>query len=286
MALGVALSSGCASLPEVPVAWPESAVRGEVSTARGERLPVEATLQMLSSAKVVLVGEQHGDPSSHATQREVIEALVALHGAEAVVVAVEWWPASARLAIAGWLASSESVRALAEATRWDEVWGHPLASYAPLLERIRSLGVKLIPINAEPGLARLVARGGPDAVPAERRGELPPLDSATDAHRQWFYARMRSLMEAHGAHAHGPLDPARLERMYLAQLVWDETMARAVDGLARDHVVVVLAGEGHVVPFAIPSRLAAKPAVIIVTCGEGRDALSPGMFAWCPQITP
>ena len=228
--------------------------------------------ERLRETRVVLVGEQHAEAVSMATHVEVLDAVARLAAGRRVAVAVEWLPHSARLAAAGWVASigsgggdkGESVESLRVAVDWDRVWGHDFAAYAPVLLTLRSHGFQLVPVNAEPGLARLVARHGKDGVPDERKAELPPLDSANDAHREWFFGVMREMAQHHGGH--GASSDEALGRMYLAQLVWDETMAAHVSELAtRFDLVIVFAGTGHIGRgFGIPERIESGLTKLII----------------------
>ncbi len=226
----------------------------------GDPVSPEAAIARLAEARVVLVGEAHGTASHHRFQATVAQAL----GSRAVA-AVEWLPHSARFAVAGWLLSAESPEAFFDAIDWRRLWGHGTDAYAPFFSAMRGARIPVVPINAEPVLARAVARGTPLA--PEDAARLPPLDTGSDAHRDWFFAQMAGLGAAHGhGGAHGPgADPDRLERMYRAQLVWDETMAGHVRRLAEVHApVVVCAGTGHTTrALGIAARLGELSFVIV-----------------------
>lgn len=249
----------------------------------GQVLGDAALTDRLAASDVVLIGEQHAEPLSMAVHVAVLEAAARL--ARPVVVAVEWLPGSARLAVKGWLSSDEPVESLGDAVGWDRVWGHELTAYAPVLEAARRLGCEVVPVNAEPGLARLVARGGVAGVPDERRAELPPLDTANERHRAWFFDVMREMAAHHpAAGAHGQGGDEALERMYLAQLVWDETMSGRVAALAgAPTLVVVMAGQGHIgrgygVPERLPERLSRLVVLPASDLDEARSRASGAPF--------
>lgn len=269
---GCATASGSArhNVSEFGVVW--------VDGRSGEPVLEAEARRRILSARVVLVGEKHAESRSMATHNAVLSLLS--DEARTSAVAVEWLPHSARLAVNGWLASTEPVEALGEAVGWARVWGHELAAYAPVLESIRRLGFALVPVNAEPGLARLVARHGADGVPPERAVELPPLDSANAAHRAWFFGVMEQLGAAGHGHGHGQ-DKDVLERMYLAQLVWDESMARRVVALSAELArVVVFAGSGHIgFGFGIPERLGALEKLVVLPAESLADARSRALDA-------
>jgi uncharacterized iron-regulated protein len=253
--------AGCASAGPRPSARDPG---GRVVDARSGRVVAPDELdRRLAAARVVLVGEEHANPAFHAVQEEVLWRVAKLVSGR-VAMGVEWLPRSTRPALEGFLGASPpaSLDALRAAVRWDELWGHDFQAYRPLLGAARRLGVAIVPLNAEPGLARLVAKGGVERVPPERRAELPPLTSGSEAHRAWFAARMEAAEKQHPGHA---VTGEALERYYLAQLVWDETMAAALREAAASQVVVAFAGLGHVERgLGIPARLGDLPCLVIV----------------------
>jgi uncharacterized iron-regulated protein len=248
-------------------------MRSTVDGRSGATLTDGELAQRLAESRVILVGEQHAEPVSMAAHVAVLDAVARVAQGRRVAVAVEWLPHSTRLAAAGWVASNEGLESLRTAVDWERVWGHDFAAYAPVLTALRGHGFALVPVNAEPGLARLVARHGKDGVPDDRKAELPPLDSGNDAHRKWFFGLMREMAHHHGGHA---ASDETLGRMYLAQLVWDETMAARVSELTRHFdLVIVLAGQGHIGRgFGIPERLEeGLPKLVILPSGEADDAV-------------
>lgn len=240
------------------------AEEGRVIDARsGATLTPAEVTRRLVAAQVVLVGEEHAEPMFHAVQREVLERVEALAPAR-TAMGIEWLPRSTGPMIEVFLSTSPpppiaELRALVD---WDKVWGHTFDAYAPLFESARRMQVPVVPLNAEPGLARFVARGGVAGVPPERAAELPSLDSGNEAHREWFRARMQVAAEAHPGHA---MSGEAFDRMYVAQLVWDETMAASVVAAAASRKVVVFAGLGHIEHgLGIPARLGPSVSRLIV----------------------
>ena len=235
-----------------------------------ESLP--KVLADLASVRHVYVGEVHLSDAHHAVQLEVAERLQD-SGAE-IVLAIEWLPGLTQPALDAWTAGELTEAVFLERVQWGRFWGHPFDGYRPIFHWARANRVRIVALNPPPGLAEAVRRGGPEGVPASLRGALPPLDSANDAHRRYFFERMAEAGRAHG-HGHS-LGPAVLERYYQAQLVRDETMAAGVARLVAEsprRVVVVLAGAGHV-DFAhgIPVRAAksAGPFRIVLPVEAGK----------------
>lgn len=240
----------------------------------GAPLALDDVRARLAAADVVLVGEEHADPDFHATQLEVA-ALASGLGFR--TVGVEWvrWSMRAALRAAFAEADDRFLERVYRDLRWDETWGHAFSAYAPIFAWCRRAGVVMEPLNARPEISRAVAMGTVDRLEPELRAEVPALDTGTDAHRAWF----RAAMAAAGGHGHGhghggALDDATLERFYLAQLVWDETMARHVRELASGgRKVVVFAGVGHVErALGIAARLGDLRYVIVRPVADAADA--------------
>jgi uncharacterized iron-regulated protein len=283
--VALALTAGCAT---------SGVVRGSslaggrviVDVATGETRSPGEVIDDLRSVRHVYVSEVHDSATDHGVQAEVVRVL---HDAGAhVVIGVEWLPADAQPALDAWTAGRMDEATLLQQARWQQVWGHDFEGYRPIFEFARAAGIRIVGLNPPKGLAEAVARGGKESVPPALAPHLPPLDTGSDAHRQYFFDLFLAQGAAHGkAHGHGhghPLDPVRLERYYQAQLVRDETMANGVERLLAevpDAVVVVFAGIGHIDhAFGVPSRAerAAGPFRIVLPVDPGAMQDAAGAF--------
>lgn len=228
-----------------------------VDGTTGARIGPAEVVTTLAGARHIYVGERHADPGFHAVQLATAEAL--RHVGRHVVVGVEWLPKSKQAALDAWLGSEEGdLDDLQEAVAWKQTWGHAFAAYAPIFAWAHRHQIPIVALNAERGLARQVAIHGQAARQGPRGAELPPLDSGNPAHKAYFMGLMKRAAEQHPssgskegskkAHAHAHHMAGAMDRYYLAQLVWDETMSRGVATLLEDPrvTVVVFAGLGHV----------------------------------------
>ena len=229
----------------------------------GRRVAADDVDAALRAADVVYVAEQHGVPAFHRAQRAVLHRLQRL--GRVPTVAVEWLSPSDQTSLDDWLQSDRPASELHDALSWPKRWGHAFEAYAPLFVAVRAAKIRLLGINAEPGLARAVARHGKDGVPDTIASKLPPLDSGNPQHEAYFRALMAAAAASHPGHR---LSDAALARYYEAQLVWDETMAHAVSTLiankSDDQTIVVFAGAGHIdYGYGIPRRVQAPTSLII-----------------------
>lgn len=223
-----------------------------VACASGERVEPDAMLDALLAVRAIYVGERHDQAFDHRVQREVIAGI---HGRDpSLAIGMEMFQHPFQAPLDAYLAGSCDEPTLLAGTEWRERWNLDFGLYRSILEYARANGVPVIALNARRELTRAIAREGLDALSPELRAELPELDTSDAEHRAM-------IEEALGGHE--AMDAARLERFYLAQLTWDESMgARAAASMGAPdapHRIVVLAGRMHVQRgLGIPRRAARR----------------------------
>ena len=241
-----------------PIALPFHLVDGK----SGAPVDDAAFGKRLGAARVVYVAEEHPNPHHHAAQLAVLERAYAID--PSVGLGLEMLPRTLQPALDAFVAGTTDEAAFLAAVDWQKTWGFPFGFYRPLLAFCRAHKLHAYALNAPRAITHTIAFDGQEALTAEQKQQLPKLEPGPSAHREL-------VREAFGGHPHGKFSDAKFERFYLAQLVWDETMAdRAAAALAQPGAprrLVVVAGEGHVRRFAIPDRAArrgAKPYLTIV----------------------
>lgn len=208
---------------------------------------LETFLDDLMSARVIYIGENHPSPHDHAVQAGILRHL--WRRDPSIWVGVEMVSKPFQGGLDAWLAGETEEEELLAALQWEERWGYDFMMYRPIFEFARAHRLPLFGLNAPSELTKAASQGGLEGLSAAQRAELPELDTKNEAHR-------KMVAEAFEDHK---LSPERFERFYLAQLIWDETMAESVrtHALAKGapHRGVVLAGLGHVRErLGIPSR--------------------------------
>ncbi|MCG5051647.1 MAG: ChaN family lipoprotein [Myxococcales bacterium] len=252
---------GCAHEPRWPkaprAAAPEAPPPTEathrpyqlIDAPTGEALDDEAFAQRLRDARLIFVGEQHDDPAHHGFQHDV---LARVHREDpSVGVAFEMLPYTLQEPLTAFAAGRLDEAAFTQAVDWEKTWGFPFGFYRPLLAFARTHGLPAYALNAPRTLSRKIYRGGLASLSPEEAKDLPDMEPGPGAHRE--FAR-----EAYGGHGHRRFSDPAFERFYEAQLTWDETMAAKLaahlQGEGAPTRIVVVAGEGHTRPFAIPDR--------------------------------
>ena len=257
MGLLLAAISGCvgSTLPE-----PSAIVSGR----DGTEASFESMIDDLLEARVVYVGEAHDREAHHQLQAAIVRAL--FERDPSLAIGLEMVQRPFQEPLSAYVEGRIDEEELLVRVEWRQRWGFDFAMYRPLLEHAREHGIRVVALNAPKELTRAIARGGLDSLDEEMRAGLVELDTADARHREM----VREALSGHGG-----MDEARLERFYLAQVVWDETMA---DSVARTLAapggprrMVVLAGQMHVREGAgIPRRAArrgAEPYRIVLPVG-------------------
>jgi uncharacterized iron-regulated protein len=261
---------------------------GPIRCAPGERLEDAALDELLLAARVIYVGESHDDAAHHAVQREVIARVHARD--PSLAIGMEMFQRPFQAPLDAFVAGTLDEAGMLAATEWAERWRLDVALYRPILDFARAHRVPLVALNARREVTRGIARGGEESLAPELRAEIPP-DMVRDdpEHR----AMVIGLFGEHHAESMGP---ERLERMLLAQLVWDETMGLTVaETLAREGAptrLVVLAGRAHVQGgLGIPRRAARRGAspflVVLPVRGDELEQARPLCdVAWVVESRP
>lgn len=237
----------------------------------GETVEEEAMIRELMRARVIYLGENHDQARDHAMQYRILRQLHRLD--PTLGIGMEMFQRNFQGALDLWRQGQLDEVALRQRTEWDQRWGFDFRHYRPVLEMVRAHGLVLVGLNAPRELTRAIARGGFESLSDELRDQLPPELRLDDAeHRAMFDAAMAE-------HPHAG-DPGALDRLYGAQVVWDETMAERVhhgleQGAGR---LVVLAGQMHVRGgLGIPKRAATYGAepykIVLAVDGDDDDAI-------------
>lgn len=231
---------------------PVYAVDAVLDAEDGALIAHEAFLDDLLLARVVYFGEDHPDVQHHRAQHHLLEWLHARDpswglGFEMFKRPFQKW-------LSDFVHGKIDAAKLQQKTEWAERWGYDFSSYEPLLSFARANQLPAYALNERDEITRLVAREGLDALDPIDRDTLVELDTKNEAHR----AEVRRVYETHRHR----LD---FENFYLAQVIWDETMAHEVaQELAKPNAprrMLVFAGSGHLrYGFGIPSRAARRGA--------------------------
>jgi uncharacterized iron-regulated protein len=237
--------------------WSGLAAAQQVSNAdQSITYEVADVMEQLAAANVVYLGETHSSAADHAAQLDIIEAL---HQRNAdVAIAMEMFQQPFQTVLDEYLAGTISEAELRERSQYDQRWGFPWEYYAPMLRYAQTHDIPVIALNVPTEITRRVAEKGLGSLTARDRQYIPPVDEIDLSDADYRAMMLEIYKNFHSGHGAG----TSFERFFLAQVLWDETMAAGVVNFLQEnpsHQVIVLAGQGHIAyDYGIPNRVARR----------------------------
>ena len=215
----------------------------------------QQVLQELVQADVVYLGETHDNPKDHQAQLEIIQKLHQRH--PKIAIGMEMFQRPYQGVLDRYLAGQLNEQELLEQSEYKQRWGFPWEYYAPLLRFAKEKQLPVLALNTPTEVTRQVAREGLESLTPEQRQFIPPFSEIRTDNAE-YRQLMLSAFQQHQQTGHG--SSADFERFFLAQVLWDETMAEKIAQFLKanqDYQVVVLVGQGHIVyGYGVPSRVA------------------------------
>ena len=214
-------------------------------TRRKKFIDFETLAARLAQADIVFVGEQHDDPATHRMELAILEGVARRR--DSVTLALEMFERDVQPLLDRYLAGATGEDSLLQGSR---PWKNYPTDYRPLVELARGRGWPVVASNVPRPFASSVARGGLGAldtlVPERRRQIAERITCPQDDYFKKFKAAMGD-MSAHGpGGAAADSAAARLNRVYQAQCIKDETMGESVARAWRPgHLVVHYNGAFH-----------------------------------------
>jgi len=217
----------------------------------------QEVLQKLSHAKVIYLGETHDSAEDHKAQLEIIQQLYQKN--PKMAIAMEMFQRPYQKALDRFLAGEITETELLEQTQYKERWGFPWEYYAPILRFAKQNRIPVLALNTPSEITRKVARQGLESLTAEDKQHTPPASEIRTDNAE-YRQMLLEVFQQHQTNAQG--SSPSFERFFLAQVLWDETMAEKIAEFVKanpNHSVIVLAGQGHLVyGYGIPSRVARR----------------------------
>ncbi|MBW4681486.1 MAG: ChaN family lipoprotein [Microcoleus vaginatus WJT46-NPBG5] len=214
----------------------------------------QEVLQELRKANVVYLGETHDSAEDHQAQLEIVKELHQQN--PKIAIAMEMFQRPYQNIIDEYLAGKLTEAELVEKSEYEKRWGFPWEYYAPILQFAKENKLPVLALNTPSEVTRKVVREGLESLTETDRQYIPTaseIDLSNTEYRQMVLDSFKQHQQA----GHG--SSANFERFFLAQVLWDETMADVIAQFLKQnpgYQVVVLAGQGHVIyGYGIPSRV-------------------------------
>ncbi len=214
----------------------------------------DAILDDLKGATFVYLGEVHNQPGDRAGQMAILEALY--EDNPKLAISMEMFQRPFQPFLDDYLAGEIDEAELVAKTEYEQRWGFPWESYAPILRFAKENQVPVIAANTPTEILRKVAREGLDNLSGDDFRYIPPREEIL-LDNQAYRDQLQGIFSQHMHSGHGNSDG--FERFFSAQVTWDETMAEAIAKFHAenpDYRIVSISGLGHVsYGYGIPSRV-------------------------------
>ncbi len=215
---------------------------------------VQQIITESAKAQVVYLGETHDSVKDHENQLKIIKGLHQRR--PKIAIAMEMFQHPYQGVINQYLAGELTESELIEKSEYKKRWGFPWEYYAPILSFAKEKKLPVLALNTPSEITRKVARQGLESLTAEEKKSIPPVAEIRTDNQEYRQLALAAFQH-HQAGGHG--NSASAERFFLAQVLWDETMASGIANFVQEnpnYQVIVLAGQGHVVyGYGIPSRV-------------------------------
>lgn len=262
-------SGGTASRGIAAAALPYSVLDART----GRQVDAAAFWSSVSGSRVVCVGEDHPNPHHHWFQLEVMSQVVAKRAGGKLALGMEMFQRPFQGVLDDYAAKRIDAAALRSRSGYEDRWGYDYNFYGPTIDKARDAGASLLALNAPREIVKKIVRTGLESLTPDEKKQVPELVLDDAQHRGWFDATMEDMGGAHGNNPHkkpdAPAEPAgdkppqetkmpSMDRIYTAQVLWDESMADGAATWAKaqpDGVLVLLAGNGHCHDTAIVNRV-------------------------------
>ncbi len=236
-----------------------------------------------SLARVVYLGESHDNPTHHAHQAHVLQAL--LNAGVRPALAFEMLTQDQQREVDEAMRLADGAAALDARLRWRERGWPDFGMYQPLFELALRLRLPVIAADLDPGTVRRIAKAGLGVLPEAERAQLASRlrpDPAREARLE------REIAEAHC----GSLPAVAIPFMVQAWHTRNVVMARRIgQALEEGRRVVVIVGRGHLERGGLPDQLNAlrpgAPQLVVdfVEAAAG-DSMPPPGSSHIRWLTP
>ena len=216
-----------------------------ISAKTGETVTFDDLINNLNSSQIVFIGERHTNPSHHAIQLKIIEAVFKNH--DFMVVGMEMFDRSYQPVLDLWSGGLLEEEDFLRKVHWYANWRFDFALYRDIFLFIKKNRIKMVALNIPFHIPARIRVGGIDNLADEDKQYLPKeIDTSNTAHRNYA----EEVFKRHNFNS-----SVKFDDFYMAQCVWDEIMAESIASGLGSKKIVVLAGNGHIqYKYGIPDR--------------------------------
>ncbi|MDQ1331524.1 MAG: Cofac hem bdg protein [Thermodesulfobacteriota bacterium] len=220
-----------------------------VSAIRGGPVSFDELIADLKESRMIYIGETHTSKPHHDIQLQIIRELYGKNP-EIITVGMEMFDRTYQPILDKWSEGGLDRQSFINRTHWYANWKYDYELYSGILEFIKEKKIKLVGLNIPFHIPAKIARGGLESLSGDEKKHLPEkIDVSDKLHREY----VENIFRRHKIK--GMED---FEYFYVAQCVWEDIMAETASNNIKNGVMVILAGNGHVLRYGIPGRAFAR----------------------------
>jgi uncharacterized iron-regulated protein len=219
-----------------------------VSAKRGGPVSFDELISDLKESRMIYIGEIHTSKAHHDIQLKIIRELYGKN--PELTVGMEMFDRTYQAILDQWSEGSLDRKSFINRTHWYANWKYDFELYSDIFEFIKEHRIRLTGLNIPFHIPAKISTGGIDSLSEDEKKYLPLIISRTDPdHRE-------AVEKIFGRHKIKGRDD--FENFYMAQCVWDDIMAETASNNIKNGIMVILAGNGHVLRYGIPGRAFAR----------------------------
>ena len=238
-------------------------------------------LPELKKAKVVYLGETHDSSQDHENQLKIIQELYKNN--PKIAIGMEMFQRPFQEIIDQYIAGKITETELLEKSEYKTRWGFDWELYAPILRFAKDKQIPVLALNTPSEISRKVSKEGIEKLTNAEKQSIPPITEIRLDNIPYRQMVLKAF-EQHQSAGHGNSSSAN--RFFLAQVLWDETMADSIAKFIKanpNYQMVVLAGQGHIVyGYGIPNRVERR----IQDNNSNNKLTQRSLLLSVPDITP
>jgi uncharacterized iron-regulated protein len=264
-------------------------VRAETAAAQSDvrfTPQQQEIVKQLETTNVVYLGETHDRDSDRQQQLAIIQALLK-HNSQ-LAIGMEMFQRPAQPLLDLYLAGKITAAQLRQQSEFDKRWGYKWESYLPILEFAKANRLQLIALNTPTEITRKAARKGLESLTNTELQYIPPLAEIDRSNAKYRQMILGSYQQHAGIVS---ISSKSFDRFYIAQLLWDETMAERVANFVKQnprHQTIVIAGSSHIIyGYGIPDRVLRRVGnsrfsqkTVLLSADIGLQQSQPADFIW------
>jgi uncharacterized iron-regulated protein len=219
-----------------------------ISASAQQPVSFDELINDLSGVQVIYIGEMHTDPAHHEIQAKIIKEIYRIRSQ--VAIGLEMIDRTYQPVLDRWSEGDMDRQSFLQKVHWYANWRFDFELYQNIFTFIKENKIKVFGLNIPFHIPPKIRVGGLENLSDDDKKHLPKtIDTSNQQHRAYIQPQFKR---------HQTMDKERFpsfDYFYMVQCVWEEAMAETIAEQLGSEVMIVLAGNGHIIhKFGIPDR--------------------------------